>query len=310
MYVTSATWGLLLAQNDHWIEPSVVIGETGRLINEEGFAIKFGSDTILTGRMGPESGYQIDRIRALSTSYKQFSGSEPSVGSCLAAELDLTMLRPVGDIPRRSVIKPYVRLAGNVTSGTQSSVLNGTLRLSGSVSATGDELSFGEDSGAAVAMRSLILSNESGLLRSEWIPQGVFWVDTKEYTQNDDGLNLVSIHGFDAMLMTEQIYPNVDHEWVDVKDIEVVEEIAGILGVNIDPRTYEVITRGYIIPAPIGYSLREVLGNIAGMYAGNFVFNYDGELLLVTINSAPPETSYLTDEFGYVILCGGDRILV
>jgi hypothetical protein len=145
---------------------------------------------------------------------------------------------------------------------------------------------------------------------SEWIPQGIFYIDTREYTQNDDNLSILTIHAYDAMLMTEQDYPSTTHEWTDFKDIDVVREIADTLGIGVDARTVERMTAGYVISAPAGYSMREVLGYIAAMYGGNFVMNYDGELLLIALNSMPAETDYLVDGFGYAITFGGDRILV
>ena len=42
--------------------------------------------------------------------------------------------------------------------------------------------------------------------QSEWIPQGVYYIDTRERTKNNDGLNILTIHGYDAMLRAEQMY--------------------------------------------------------------------------------------------------------
>ena len=56
--------------------------------------------------------------------------------------------------------------------------------------------------------------------------------------------------------------------------------------------------------------MRETLSNIAAMYCGNWVCNYDGNLLLIAVNSIPKETNYLVDNYGFAITFGGDRILV
>lgn len=148
-----------------------------------------------------------------------------------------------------------------------------------------------------------------GVDASEWIPQGVFYIDTRESTRNDDGLTILTLHAYDAMLMAERDYPNTDHEW-PVTDTYVVQEIANAMGVQVDSRTWEIMTNGYQISTPAGYSMREVLGNIAAMYAGNFVMNYDGELLLVALNSVPGETNLLCDEYGFTLVFGEDRINV
>lgn len=148
-----------------------------------------------------------------------------------------------------------------------------------------------------------------GAQTSEWIPQGKFFIDTREVTNNDDNLSILSLHCYDAMLKTETDYPSTTHTW-PYADIDVVQEIADTLGVGVDDRTWDLMTQDYQISLPTGYSMREVLSNIAGMYAGNWIMNYDGELLLVAVNGIPPETNYLVDNIGDAITFGGDRILV
>lgn len=149
----------------------------------------------------------------------------------------------------------------------------------------------------------------NGVQTSEWIPQGVYFIDTRETSQNDDGITVMDIHAYDAMLMTERDFPEVSHLW-PAEDSTVIFDIAEAIGVGVDDRTWDVVDRGYNISYPAGYSMREVLGNIAAMYAGNWIMTYDGQLLLVALNSIPDETNYLIDSQGFVITFGGDRILV
>lgn len=144
---------------------------------------------------------------------------------------------------------------------------------------------------------------------SEWIPQGVYFVDTRETTQNDNDLPVLRLHAYDAMLMTEQDYPETSHAWPAL-DTAVVREIANAIGVEVDPRVWDIMTDANAISLPAGYSMREVLGNIGAMYLGNWVINYDGALMLVTIDAMPGETNYLVDSVGAAITFGGDRILV
>lgn len=148
-----------------------------------------------------------------------------------------------------------------------------------------------------------------GTNTSEWIPQGLFYIDTREYSQNDDGLNLMTLHCYDAMLMTEQAFPETEIEYPAL-DTDIVSIIAAALDIGVDDRTWDVMTAGYQIGPPAGYTMREVLGNIAAMYCGNWIMNYDGNLLLVALNSIPGETNYLVDNYGFAITFGGDRILV
>ena len=58
--------------------------------------------------------------------------------------------------------------------------------------------------------------------QSEWIAKGVYYLDTRE-ANADTGL--LTIHGYDAMLMAENGYPSTSHSW-PYSDIAVVREIA------------------------------------------------------------------------------------
>ena len=42
--------------------------------------------------------------------------------------------------------------------------------------------------------------------QSEWLQQGNFYIDTRETTKNEHGVNVMTIHGYDAMLKAEQMY--------------------------------------------------------------------------------------------------------
>lgn len=143
---------------------------------------------------------------------------------------------------------------------------------------------------------------------SEWIQQGVFYIDTREMTKNEAGENVLGIHGFDAMLKAEQMYNG--RITGNSTDLQMVNEIAYQLGVTVDTRTTAAMTRGYTIPFPSGYTYREILGYIAAMYVGCFIMSDVGELRLVSILELPPETNYLIDQTGDAITFGGDRILV
>lgn len=133
-----------------------------------------------------------------------------------------------------------------------------------------------------------------GTQSSEWISQGVFYIDTRDESHNNNNLSTTQIHCYDAMLKAEAEYPSTTHEW-PMSDFEVVQEIALAMGVNIDPRTEPLMTEEYSIGLPAGFSMREVLGNIAAMYAGNWIMSFDGELRLVTLTELPEETNYLVD---------------
>lgn len=144
--------------------------------------------------------------------------------------------------------------------------------------------------------------------QSEWIPQGVYYIDTRERTKNNDGLDILTIHGYDAMLRAERMYAG--RITGNSTDIQMVNEIAYQMGVSVDARTTALMTNAYTIPLPTGYSYREVLGYIASMYVGCFIMSDEGKLRLVSLLELPHETNYLIDQIGNAITFGGDRILV
>lgn len=141
---------------------------------------------------------------------------------------------------------------------------------------------------------------------SEWIPQGMYYIDTREETK-DDGVPTLTIHGYDAMLKTEMMFPGVTASF-PMDDTDVVDMIASFIGVSVDARTYDAMTHSYQISAPVDYTMREVLSFIGSMYAGNWIITQEGKLLLVALNGIPEETSLLVDEAGNIITFGEDAI--
>lgn len=144
--------------------------------------------------------------------------------------------------------------------------------------------------------------------QSEWIPQGVYYIDTRERTRDDTGLSVLTIHGYDAMLKAEQMYNG--RITGNSTDKQMVTEIAYQMGISVDSRTNTIMNASYTIPLPTGYTYREVLSYIASMYAGCFIITEEGKLRLVTLYELPPETNYLIDNAGNWLTFGGDRILV
>ena len=181
----------------------------------------------------------------------------------MAGEIEVKMLNPAGEMPRMSVVIPYIR--------------------------------------------ALAIDDETGdELVSEWLQQGVFFIDTREISNNDDGLVTLTFHGFDAMLKAEQEHSQTG----TMTDTDLVSAIAGKIGVSVDARTWDIMTEGYSFAFTPSYTLRETLGYIAGAYGGVFVMTNVGELRLVTLWELPRETRFLVDEAGYAITFGGDRIKV
>lgn len=152
----------------------------------------------------------------------------------------------------------------------------------------------------------------NGTTTSEWIPKGVFYINTRSRGETQTSID---IQGYDGILKTAQVFTTSgDQSLWPMDDIDVVDEIATRIGVTVDSRTRSILTQGYQVPYPgygtNAYTMREVLGYIGAMYAGNWIMNETGQLRLVVLGDLPAETSYLVEDAGSPILIGGDRILV
>ena len=140
---------------------------------------------------------------------------------------------------------------------------------------------------------------------SEWIAQGVYNVDKRSYNKQT---GVLTLHGYDKMLATEQWYTGTDKV-----DINIVNRVCTQVGITLDDETaafFAASGRSYVIPSPTDYTCRELLQTIAGCYGGNWCMTPVGELRLVLLKLTAEETSYLVDGAGSAITFGGDRILV
>ena len=258
MQETSSLYKRLLADPGHWKEYSLVIGESGVLVDGFSNRITFGGTAIIVSTTSADSGFRESAIIKMSTQKSIFSDSNPTVGNCIAGQITVEMKKPKGNIPRRARLAPYVRL----TNGKE---------------------------------------------HSEWLQKGVFFIDHREYSGDEN--ERMTVYGYDHIILTEDEFPSSTHTWPR-KDIDVVRDIAIEIGTSLDRRTVQIMNKGYEINYPAGYSMREVLENIAAMYAGSFIMSDKGELLLVTMFGIPIDTSYLIDNVGFAVTFGGDRILV
>lgn len=165
---------------------------------------------------------------------------------------------------------------------------------------------------AEIRIYTRVKSLDGSLVDSKWIRKGTFFIDTRKYNHWENGKKIITITGFDAMLRAEQEYDvSTLKEW-PAKDVNIVKKIANQIGVEIDERTLNLLENGYgyRLNTPFGYSCREVLGYIAGMYGGNFIISDIGELLLVQLNNVPRNNIYLVNEDGAPITFGGVSIIV
>lgn len=151
----------------------------------------------------------------------------------------------------------------------------------------------------------------SGTQQSEWLPKGTFFIDTR-----DEGNGVLTIDAFDPMLKCDQSFTTSGEQgtWPRT-DITVVNQICSRIGVTLDARTAAIITSGYTIQYPgfgeDAYTMRELLGFIGSMYAGNWIITDENKLRLLVLGDMPDDsTDLLITEYGEYIVMGGYRIRV
>lgn len=279
MQATSDLYRQILSSDNHWFETMVRIN-----------GVDYGEDVLFS----------------VSTETAMFT-NDPEVGRAIAGEIDVSLLSPEETIPPMAKVEPFVRIGAYMSTNPDVYIENDILVLDSVATISSNIVQF---DGSATTRNDIVFFQRGYYPNySEWLPKGVFYIDTRETTRNGNGLDILSIHGYDAMLFAEQLYPSATHAWPMI-DTAVVQEMAAAMGVVVDPRTYNLMTSGYMIPLPGSYSIREVLGYIASMYVGSFIMTETGMLRLVSITELPEETNYLINNAGDAITFGGDRILV
>lgn len=279
MQNTSALYDSLMKKENHWFETMVKLNGTS---------------------------FSESNLMSVSTSSAMFGGN-PEVGHAIAGEIDVSIIAPSIVIPRMARIEPFVRVCAMDETDPDVSLENNILTFGDSFTETDGVIDLNNK---AKTVHDVVYFRKSRTTTSsEWLPMGVYYIDTRETSKNGDGLDVLTIHGYDAMLFAEQLYPDTEHDWPR-SDVEVVTEIAATMDVEVDQRTWDLMTGNYSISLPAGYSMREVLGYIAAMYVGSFIMTETGKLRLVSLVELPPETNYLIDPAGNAITFGGVRILV
>ena len=140
---------------------------------------------------------------------------------------------------------------------------------------------------------------------SEWIAQGVYNVDKRSYNKQT---GVLTLHGYDKMLATEQWYTGSVGTG-GVTDITIVNRVCTQVGITLDSETdsfFSASGKKYKVTNPRNYTCRELLQAIAGWYGGNWCMTPVGKLRLVRLNSLPKETNYLVDNGGNAITFGND----
>lgn len=152
-----------------------------------------------------------------------------------------------------------------------------------------------------------------GDVQSNWYPKGTFYIDTR----SEDTHGRLVINAYDAMLMLDTPFctDGEQEEGWPFDDDYIVEEILDRIQIAADPSISEVITNKYKVQYPgfgVGaMTMREVLGYIGALYAGNWVITDDNKMRIIVLGSIPAlGDGYLINESGDYIIVGGYKIIV
>lgn len=211
---------------------------------------------------------------SLKISGGMFDGFD--IGNCAARQLDVE-INPKGTIPKHAEIKVFKRLA---VHETKVSNLEGVPEI------------------------------EHIDQYSEWLPNGVFYISTRQKNRITEGL---TIHAFDAMLKAGAPFlAGPEYGAWPRSETQVATEIAAAMGVTLDPRTKldNKFPVGYPVDENGEMTMTDILEGIAVANCGNWIITDAGQLLLRKLGDIPEETNYLVEEYGHPIAIGGVVILV
>lgn len=141
---------------------------------------------------------------------------------------------------------------------------------------------------------------------SEWLEFGTFYINQR----NTSYEGLITVDCYDAMLKANQSYLESDDTTGWPKSMkEVVEEIAYRIGVGIDPRTRINTGSDYVVSAPTGKTMVQVLGYIGACHGGNWIITEENLLRLVPLIPIADETFHIIDA-DYARIKAGDGSLL
>ena len=211
-------------------------------------------------------------ISSMST-HRMFLKDNLTIGLCVCGELDAVLRVPSSSIPKNAKLTPYVCEEGS----------------------------------------------------DNWVKKSEFFVFSRQIEKESSSVKIVA---YDAVYKAEAQYAQAGDlgNWPRLAKT-VMAEIATRTGASICSDTvafmnsapqYTINFPGIIITdgSTTTYesdgetTMRDVAGYIAGLYAGNWIIDNNGEWRLVRFSDIPPETHYLVTEDGDAIVMGGVRLLV
>lgn len=135
---------------------------------------------------------------------------------------------------------------------------------------------------------------------SEWIPKGTFYINKRSLNKS----GLLSLETLDAMDKANPLMYTTEgqvDQWPKT-DIEVVDYICDVLGVDLDEDTEDILVNEYEVQYPGfgdgGFTIRQVLGYIGAMYGGNWIISGTNKLKLLRLCDFPCTAAQVTHDIG------------
>ena len=245
MQKVSELYDELYISGKYFMETNLVIGETGSLITENNERILFGGDSISVAG-GAGSGFGENTLISVKTTRRVFKDNVPEIGCCPSGEIYVEMLMPPGEVERKAVIKPYIRL----------------------------------------------VSEEDHTIHSEWVAKGVFYTDTRENSHNDDDLDILTIHGYDALMKANQEYGEY-YSKVDFSLSDGSKEGTGISAWTFENSTYTASVINSKIVVTSGSPNASIIWNDDSKTFGSTVtITWSSGRATLTTTTEPPATVY------------------
>lgn len=146
---------------------------------------------------------------------------------------------------------------------------------------------------SSIIIKNRIVSEDDDAVYSEYLPAGTFWISRRSF---DIVNKLTTLTCYDAMLKTNANYPlGQKADWPKT-ELAVVQEVAALIGVDIDSRTV-IDNSTPEIERPEGYTVQQVLGFIGVANAGNWIITKENKLRLVPISTAPTVNSIVNTDY-------------
>lgn len=243
--------------------------------------------------------YGMDYILTLKQTAELFGSTSedsiPSIGNCISGQMDITMrnFRTTDTIPKFASIVPKFRLKnGSTVYPANDWISKKTYYI------YTREKEYYQDNDLV----ELTIHAYDSMIKADehlYVAEPKAWAANTAYKLYDECIYSNETYICKSAHTSGSSFDSTKWDKTTVAwpktDITVVQLIASIIGVQVDPATVTLMNKSYSINYPgygeNSYTMRETLGYIAALYAGNFFIDDSNKLKLLEIN--PSTTPYI-----------------